>query len=278
MAFNIKDRVKDAAKQTNMTEATTGGGYTPPEAGHPLLRFVGYYELGQHKEEFGEFKGKINTKVQLVFELHGPKYPPVEVDGVKTPIRMKMDLNLSLNEKAALFKLFKVMNAAYGNKFTHIAELLGEGFKGTVEHKVKKKGEKSVTYANLVNIRKAEIEDEETGTMKPQIVPPALSEIKGFLWDQADMEMWNDIFIPGEYPERKNDKDEVTAPARSKNVIQQQIMKAINFKGLPIYGLIKANMTEADEAALSASVADLDNADDREAVSDPSGDDLADIA
>ncbi len=252
MAFNIKDRVKAAAQQTNMTEATGGGGYTPPPEGHPNLRLVGYYELGQHEEKYGAAKGKVKSKVQLVWELSGPKYPVT--DG--NPMLMKQELAYSLNSKATLFKLFKEMNAAHGGKFTHIAEFLGDyGFKGTVKHTVKGEGDQKRTYANLENIRKAERENDE-GEMVPVKVDPAITEVKGFIWDQADPEMWDSIYIEGEWEERKNDAGEVTAPKRSKNVIQARIMSAINFKGSPVYEYATGKFKKEDLAAMEAAVAE----------------------
>jgi hypothetical protein len=50
--------------------------------------------------------------------------------------------------------------------------------------------------------------------------------------------MWDTLFIDGEYPERKNDKGEVTAPAKSRNQFQLKIAAAKNYKGSPIQVLL----------------------------------------
>lgn len=261
MAFNIRNMVADVAKTApNMNEAQSGGGgYTPPEAGFVRLRFVGYYELGQHEEKFGVAKGKIKNKVRLVFELSGPKHAPREVDGQKVPQRMSVDLTMSLNEKAGFFKLFKAMN--HSGKHTHMAEMLGEEFVGTVVHKEKGEGQSKKVYANLKDVRAPFIDslNEETGevTKKRIAVDPALSEIKGFLWDHATPEMWDSIFIEGEWEEKRNDKGEVTHPARSKNTLQLLIMSAVNFKGSPIYDYATGKVKKEDAAAMAAELAKI---------------------
>lgn len=257
MAFNIRDKVKEAAKSVNMNEAQGGGGgYTPPAEGHPNLRLVGYYELGQHVEQYGQAKGKVKDKVRLVWELSGKLYPVQEVNGEKIPVRITQTLTRSLNERATLYKLFRTMNEAHGDKYTHIAEMLGEAaFKGTVKHTVKGEGEQKRTYANLINIRKAEREDED-GNLHPITVDPPITPIKGFLWDQADPEMWDDIFIAGEYEERKDDSGKVIKPAKSKNVLQAEIMSAVNFKGSPIFDYANGKIKKEDLAAMQEALAD----------------------
>lgn len=255
MAFNIGAAVAAAAQNTNMNDAQKGGGYTPPEAGFVRLRLVGYYEIGQHIEQHGQAKGKVKPKVKLVFELSGPKHQPKETDGGKVPLRMTVDMTLSLNEKATFYKLFKGMN--HTGKHVHMAQMLGEAFVGKVEHK--KVGEK--TYANLIDIRAPYIEqvnvEEGTTTQVPVNVDPPLSEIKGFIWDHAVPEMWDSIFIEGEWEEKKDDKGNVTHPAKSKNTLQLQIMSAVNFKGCPIYDYANGKVKKEDVAAMAAEIASI---------------------
>lgn len=243
----------------NMNEGQTGGGdYTPPAEGVARLRLVGYYELGTHVEQTGKFVGKKNRKVDLVFELSGKNHAPTERDGKKTPIRMTVGLNFSLNEKATFFKLFKVMNEAHGGEATIMAELLGKEFLGKVVHV--KKGDK--TYANLevASIRKAVRLDEDDNEV-PIAVDPAITELKFFIWDIADMEMWDAIFIDGHYEERKDKDGNVTHPAKSKNVIQEKIKSAVDFSSLPIYDLVKGGHTAADEASMDEALGAGDNDD-----------------
>lgn len=254
---------KAAATGVDMTKATQGGGdYEPPVAGPTRLRFIGYVELGKQK---GQFKGipTVKPKVQLIFELSGPKHPPVTLpDGTKMPHRVTVEENFSLNEKAALYKLFTRMN--YAGTASHIAQLLGEAYKGTVVHrKYPKAGEDKAdpskwtgisvelkTKADGYTIQPPRFEkvdpetQEPTGEMGVLSVDPAISPLRCFIWDLADMEQWASIFIDGQYPSRTVDGKEV--PGKSKNVFQARIMQAENFNGSPIHALLLGNGASLD--------------------------------
>ena len=251
---------KAAADGVDMTKATTGGGgdYQPPPAGPCLLRFVSYVELGKQTEKFMG-KERVREKVLLTFELLGTKYPPAILEsGEKVPHRITIEESLSLNEKANFFKLFQRLN--FAGTATHIAQLLGTGYKGTVVHrKYAKRGEptddatkwtgvsvelKSKDTGYTIQPPRYEIIDPETGptgeygTLK---IPPAITPIKCFLWNYADLDQWASIYIEGEYPERKDATGKVVAPAKSKNVFQDTIKRAVNFIGSPIHVLLMGN-------------------------------------
>lgn len=246
MAIDFKALgAKAAAEGKDMTKAQSGGGdYTPAAAGPGLCRFIGYVEIGKQKTKF-KGQEKLTEQVQLIFELVGKRHPPQETqDGTKLPYRITVTLNLSLNEKAGLFKLFQRMN--YKQDAQHMAQLLGNGFKCEVFHDkwTDRQGKERIdatfkaedgSYA-IFPPRK-EDEDSETGWVDVA-VPEALSPIRCFLWHQADLEQWDSLFIEGEYPERKNDKGEVTAKARSKNVLQNKVKSAVNFSGSTIHTLL----------------------------------------
>lgn len=232
--------IAKAAQQTDMREAQKGGGgdYQPPAEGLTRLRFVAYIELGKHHDEK---YNKTREKVMLTFELSGPKHEPRKAeDGQLIPHRISITENLSLNEKANFYKLFRAMN--YDGSATHIAQLLGNEFLGTVVHNKSKDGKR--TYANLrddsgYTIRKPFVEDPETGETRKIPAAPQISETRCFLWDYADKEMWDSLFIDGEYEAEKNDAGEVTRPARSKNVFQNRIKEAVNFPGSPIAEILE---------------------------------------
>lgn len=256
-----------AAEGVDMTKAKAGGGkdFDAPAAGPTTVRLVGYVEVGKQK---GSFKGAptIKEKVWLTFELCGAKHPPHELDdGSKVPQRITIEENLSLNGKARFFKLFNRMNYAGGA--THMVQLLGEAWKATVIHrKYAKRGEDKMKPETWTGIA-AELYDkatesytiappraaiidpdsgEETGEFQVIKVRPALTEPKGFLWNYSDLEDWNKLYIEGEYPERKDDKGNVTAPAKSKNVYQNAIKLATNFKDSPIYAILAAKGEKLD--------------------------------
>lgn len=247
MSFNYAAAVAAAAKQTDMNKATKGGeGYQPPAKGLARLRFVGYIECGKQKDEW-QGQVKIKEKVKLIFELSGPKHAPKEIDGNKIPHRITIEENLSLNEKAWFYKIFKAMN--YNGEATHIAQLLGQEFLGEVIHKTSKRGK---TYATLkgdagYTIRAPYVEDPETGETRKVPAGPQLSEIRCFLWDYASKEMWDSVYIDGQYDEEKNEAGEVVRPARSKNVFQEQIRAAVNFEGSPIAEILEGAALGIDE-------------------------------
>lgn len=235
-ALNLADLIAQAAKSGPDMNQTKGGGegYTPPAAGVTRLRLVGYFETGKHEELNMQQKKVLRDKVDLVFELSGPNHPPrVTEDGTKIPHRITVKETKSLNEKANFYKLFAAMNAAQGGGATHMVQMLGKAFRSEVFHKQGGKDGKT-TFANLKGpngyiIRPVTYQDEETGETKTVNVDPAITELKAFIWDLADKAMWDSIHIPGEYEARKNDKGEVTTPARSKNVLQNRIKAAANF-------------------------------------------------
>lgn len=230
---------KAASEGADMTKAKQGGGdYTPPAEGFTKLRFIGYIEVGKHESNY---KGvpKTQDKVQLVFELSGPKHAPkVDDNGNKIPTRITIEENLSLNEKANFFKLFQRMN--YAGTATHMVQLLGEAFLGTVFHDKWKgaDGKERVTAVlrgpdGAYSIRPPRIDDPETGEPRPVAVDPVISPLRYFLWNYADKASWDSLFIDGEYPERKDEAGKVLAPAKSKNVLQNKIRSAKNYPGSP---------------------------------------------
>ena len=235
MSFDYAAAVASAASQVDMNKASTGGGegYQPPAKGMTRLRFVGYIECGKHKDEW-QGQVKIKEKVKLIFELSGPKHPPREVDGKKIPHRLTIHENLSLNEKAWFYKIFKAMN--YAGEATHIAQLLGQEFLGEVIHKTSKKGNVYPTLKGDAGytIRAPYVEDPETGETRKVPAGPQLSEIRCFLWDFASKEMWDSIYIEGQYDEERDSEGNVVRAAKSKNVFQDQIRAAVNFAGSPI--------------------------------------------
>lgn len=221
MAIDISKYQALAAQQgPNMTEATEGGDYVPPAAGPCRLRLIAYVEVGKHTSDF---KGEVKQadKVQLVFELSGPKHAPQDMDGEKVPYRITIYENAGknygpLNEKANLYKLFKAMN--YDGSATHFAQLLGKEYLGTVVHS--EKGGK--VYASLrgdngYTVRPPIFEDPETGETRRIAVAEPLSPLRLFLWNMADLEQWSSLFI-----------------TEDRNPFQKMIRQADNFAGSPI--------------------------------------------
>jgi hypothetical protein len=207
--------------------------YQVPAAGIARARFVGYYEMGKHEEEFKGDK-KLRDKVELTFELSGPNHPPRDCNGEKVPQRITTRENMELRADSHFMRLFRQMNHA--GKARHMAELLGEPFLVEIFHVRSADGER--TFANLrgydgYNVKGTTVYDAVDRKLVTVKVPPAVTDIKIFLWEFANKESWDAIHIEGEYPEQKNQRTgEVIRAAKSKNVLQDKIMSAKNWPEL----------------------------------------------
>ena len=276
----------------DMTKTVAGGTAEVTPAGPCFLRFTDYIELGKQK---GTFKGAptVKPKVLIGFEVSGPKHPPKEFDGKKVPHKVWIEDNFSLNEKANFVKLFSTMN--YSKTATHILDLLGDGYKGEIIHrKYAKRGEpkddaskwtgvavelinKQTKTFTVAPPRREKI-DEETGLGTGEFIalniPPIMDKVRAFLWDFSDLEDWNNLFIEGEYEERKDKDGKVTHPAQSKNVVQNKIKGAVNFVGSPIYELIAAAGGNLDLPEAGEFMDDADSEDD----APPANDEVAKAA
>ena len=218
-----------------------------PEGG-VRLRFVSYVELGKHEKTWKGVKKTPNI-ARLGFEVSGPRHPPVVGnDGIPRPLIVYIEETLSQDPKANFVKLFSLLNHA--RAASHAIYLLGEAYIGKLVHRRFKRKDDPVDPEKWTGldyklrddtgytIRAPFREDEDTGEMISVQVVPALTPLSGFLWDAPSQEQWDSIFVPGEFPERKNAAGVVVAQAKSKNITQERIMRAANFKGSPIYALL----------------------------------------
>lgn len=232
----IADR---AAKRTNHNEKKQGGGDIPlPPAGLNLGRFVEYIELGTQPRK--PYKGKDKPPADMVklgFELLGSKNVRTLDDGREVADRISLSpMPLSTHEKAQFNKLYEQMQYKRDNIF-HMAQMIGEAFLFDIEHNVVESvvnGKKQTkTYANIKAIYPP-VERKIDGAGKPYKVRDAISDIRLFVWDDATQESWDSLFIDGEYTTKENGK-EVT---KSKNWIQETILKALNYEGSPLESLL----------------------------------------
>lgn len=253
MTFNaqqLADVVNKAAEQTDMTKAQGGGDRPTAKEGPCRLRLVGYIETGKQKESF-QGVPRVREKVKLIFEVSGKNHPPVEIDGKKYPYLIEVEETLSLNEKANFFKLFQRLN--YSQTYKHFAQLLGQSFLGEIVHRpYKTKAGKDGVAVELkrknegYTIKPPRVQNPETDEWMIVEAGPQLTTTRCFLWNYADEQQWASIFIEGQYEERKNEKGEVIAPAKSKNKFQLAIRGAENFDGSPIDLLLKAKGIKID--------------------------------
>lgn len=224
MAFNVKAKLAAAGKQVDMTKAVESQAELPA-AGLARLRLIAYVETGVQLPRNPAHKAA--DKAYAVFELSGPKHAPkTDKAGAKFPHRITVTMSLNrkgLNPKSIAYKLFNAMN--YDGEATHIAELLGKPFLGTVYHETNGEGKEFATLVKdqVPSVRAPLVEDPETGEVREVKVVEPLSELKLFLWDAPDEEQWASIFIEGQYDDGK-----------SKNRFQDEIRGAENFSGSPV--------------------------------------------
>ena len=265
-----------AAQATDLTKATKGGGdFQPPAEGPCGLRFVGYVETGLHASTFQGVEKK-SPQAHFMFELSGPKHAPREHDGKKYPHIITFSLSVSRNEKAGYFKLFQRLN--YDGSARIFPQLLGREYLGRVVHrKYAKRGEdkaKPETWTGvsselktkedgfLITAPRREIIDDDTGMptgeYRKVTVPQAISPIQVFIWDFPCAEHWASIYREGEFAELKDEKTgAVIRPARSRNVLQEECMAALNFAGSPLASMLAGAQDALPETAPSADKDDL---------------------
>lgn len=261
---NVQDAIQaalaKAQAQQNQAEATAGGGdYEQPKAGLSVVTLTGYIELGVQLHKGAKGKPDYDSNdVTLLFELNGGVNKAEVVDGKLVAKRLSLTEKLSSNEKAHFFKIFNQMN--YDGTATHMTQNLGKHFLAQVYIE---KGSDGKDYATFKNpdgsgyrfsapfVIKGDPLDPENQT-KVAVPAPARADMddKVFLWDYACKEMWDAIFIDGEY-EAKDGK-----PARSKNRFQEKIRQAKNFATSPIKAILGEEALDLSESPLSGAASE----------------------
>lgn len=247
-----------AAESVDLSEASKGGGSTPPAAGTCIATLVGYIELGRRVKK--GYKGAPDKKVRKarwIFELAGGTNPHTKTeDGTKIAKRITVhtwlpEAGKKASDKSGFFKLFSLMNADKAAKIP--AQLLGKHVKVIVsqERFTPEGGGDEIVYGSIgsaqegFRITPAQIDltDEAgmpTGQVKLIPAPEVVSTQRCFLWDYANKQMWDSLFIDGEYDAKVDDKGNVTSPAKSKNVIQEEIKLALDWVGSPMQEILSA--------------------------------------
>jgi len=239
-----------------------------PREGVALLRFVDYIELGRHESNNSKYKPSL--KVVLAFELNHPDHL-VEFDGKKEPTRMMIRLNKGATAKSGYKKLFNLMNKACGGDKKHFVEMLGSAFLGEVFHNSVGEGDQKKTYANLDDESgyslKAPVQvDALSGNKTPIPVSEVHGECRAFLWENPSLtdedikEMWESIYIEGtrevEDPKTKEKKE------ISKNWIQENIMKNLEWEGSTTQALTQEHINLDDEVNTDNTEGDIPSLDD----------------
>lgn len=207
------DALTDQTKEASFTKVL-------PPAGETIGRLVSYVELGPQMFSYQGKETGVAPAVSIGFELLHPVKNMKDGKGqfVTFPI-----MKLSMNTKARFFKLFTSMR--YGRQdIRHMAQLVGEEFKITVEHSA------CGNYANIAAVSKPYMTDMMSGEEVRLNVPAASREMQMFLWNQPTLECWNSIFIDGEY-----EKDGSTY---SKNFLQNKIKSSPAYPGSSVEAMV----------------------------------------
>lgn len=218
-----------AATGKDLNNAQSGGGdYEPPVEGACRVRLVGYVELGIHTETSRQYGEKTKPRCELTFELSGPKHQPKDIDGTLYPHRIVIRETIGYNEKNGYMKLFKLLNSDGSAK--SFADLLDAPFRATVVHrKYKGNDGKERIAAQLkgpagYTFQPVTYEDPETNELKTVRVDPSITPIRCLVWDYADLDQWDSIFVDGQYDD-----------GGSKNKLQLKAVAAKNFEGSPLH-------------------------------------------
>lgn len=205
MAFDLKKKREEVAQTgADLTKPQSGGGdFTPPAEGVTRLRMVGYVETGVHTSG-GQYP-KTKPRAEIMFELSGPKHEPKKLDdGTVIPFRVTVKEIVGTHAKNGYIKLFNLLNVD-GDARNYLDLLLDKAWRGEVSYWKFKKGDKEVAIAQLkkggvYNIKPVVYQDEETGETRQVAVPPALSPLRVFLWDDGDLDQWDTLL---EYQKNK---------------------------------------------------------------------------
>lgn len=219
-----------AAVQTvDMTETSTGGGGAKRilETGSYMARLCEYIEKGVQKNAFEPAKAP-RAEAELRFAV----FPIDEVEGVrtvsKTPVFIStFNQGISNNEKATLKGAYQKMNYRNDSSKTHLAMFLGEAFMiGVVKYKTKAGKDANKLDLKLI----APALNPISGTAYPV---PVLedSAYRVFFWDMPTKETWDALYIEGSF-------EDGDRKGESKNFIQNEILKAVNFPGSALEQLL----------------------------------------
>ena len=269
--FNLNAIVEQAAAESvDLTEASKGGGgATPPAPGTCIATLVGYIELGRRVKK--GYKGAADKKVRKarwIFELAGGTNPHTKnEEGVKFAKRITVNTWLpepgkKASDKSGFYKLFSALNHAKDPAIRIPAQMLGAHVKVIVsQEKFTPNGGDEITYGSIgsaqdgfrISPAQIDITGEDgmpTGEVRIIPAPEVISSQRCFLWEYATQEMWDSLFIDGEYEAVEAADGKPARPAKSKNVIQLEIKEALDWVGSPMQQIL-ADGGELDTEELS---------------------------
>ena len=262
MTYDINALIAQAAKESlDMNEKSTGGGgATPPVAGTCLATLIGVVELGRRLKK--GHKGAPDKKVRkarLTFELAGGTNPHTQNEDKTASFAKRVNVNVWLPEpgrqphaKSAVYKLMSKLNYAKDDAIRILAQCIGKHYKVvvSVEEFTNDAGE-VIKYGSLggaeegyrISPPQNDITDDDgmpTGQVRLIAAPEVIGETRVFLWDYANKAMWDALFIEGEYEATEAADGKPAKPAKSKNIIQEELMQALDWVGSPMQTILAA--------------------------------------
>lgn len=222
--------------------------YEPPVEGLTLARLVGVVDLGVHPQRAVQGQEKPPcAEVMFEFELLGKKHRKeievAEEDGTKTtkviyPI-LRETLPVKGGPRANFIKLLEALRAGR-KEIKHPMLMIGEAFILNIIHSDNgKEGKEKRVYANIRDGSgtwkvSAPVRMNEEGEPEPIKAPEPTVELRAFMWDLADKESWDSLYIAGERTKTVDGKE----VKETKNWIQEKIKSALNFEDSPIKALL----------------------------------------
>lgn len=263
--IDINAIAQTAAVEADLTKTQTFTEREPLQEGPCRLRLKSYLELGMHAGSKSFPKPK--EKFKVVFEVVSKKHLDTDGEGKTVHREITVFGNKGTSAKAGDRKLFNAMNASVGNIYTHFAEMIGKGFAAKITNSKPEKDGDPV-YSNLDEGPRdasvytftppfkidedGEFELTEDGAKIPVVMPELRGKPQLFLWemdalqDDQIVEMWNDIYIEGEWEAKEAADGKEARPAKSKNVLQEKIMSGLSWEGSRTEGLTQT-FVELDE-------------------------------
>ena len=228
----LANEVAEQSHDMNIAVKGGGGARLLPE-GYAYCRLVEYIEFGMQPQEFNGKAKDPALEFQLGFALYNTADRVYQNDDGTPYIIRPYTMAMSPNEKARSFLLFKLLN--WKHQYRHFGQMLTQGFLAKIVHEPKSKTDpKIVSRLDL----KGFLPPVDTVSGQPHPIPEARPEdLKAFFWDRPDKATFDSFYQDGKWDD-----------GRSKNVIQETMLAAVDFESSPLKQLLMG----ANFAALPA--------------------------
>lgn len=230
--LNSLNSLVDGAVEVQKTDMTETGGGAFERVLLPVGTYNGHFaEYVEYGKVLPEFQGKptgrppvLNVKVGFI--MYSQSGEAAYLRSPKMPV--------SNSEKARFKKFFDRLNVKGDVK--HAAQKLGQAFR--IEVGQYEKDGKTYNTLKLETLSPLPKFDPETGEA---IKLPELKaeDVKLFLWDNPTQETWDSLYIEG-----INEKT-----GKSKNFIQEDILKAVDYNGSPLQTLLEGGIPSPESLA-----------------------------